>query len=193
MKQGTLFVSAFVVLGALTTAAVLAHATLWYLAIFSLIPCGVSLVGLILGLLSLLLLRRARSTASPGFRRVGNSLLVVGSFLFFQLAYVAIAPTLRNWEVRRAQAFIHTLIPRLEAYRAQYDTYPTDMEALVSADTAYPRLLELTGDYPRTYDNRQFYFGRTATYGFKFYVPDGFIGFYYEYCCGAEGTWTVTD
>jgi len=180
-------------LGALATALGLAYATLWYLAIFSLIPCGVSLIGLVLGLLAFLMLRRARSEASPGLRRVGYSLLVVGGFLFLQLVYLALAPTLRNWEIKRAQAFIHTLIPKLEAYHAQYHTYPSTIEELASADTAYPRLLELTGDYPITYDNRQFYFKRGATYGFKFYVPDGFIGFCYEYCCGAEGTWTVTD
>ena len=55
MKQRTLLVSALVMLGALATALWLAYATLWYLAIFSLISCGVSLIGLVLGLLAFLL------------------------------------------------------------------------------------------------------------------------------------------
>jgi hypothetical protein len=46
----------------------------------------------------------------------------------------------------------------------------------------------------QTDDNRQqLYFQRGATYGFQFHLPDGFIGFHYEYCCGADGSWTVTD
>jgi hypothetical protein len=34
---------------------------------------------------------------------------------------------------------------------------------------------------------------RGATHGLRFYVPDGFIGVQYEYCCGADGVRTVTD
>ena len=71
--------------------------------------------------------------------------------------------------------------------------YPTNPGALLSTDTAYPGLLELAGTFPVMYDNRRFYFSDETTYSFKFYVPDGFIGFHYVYCCGAEGAWTVTD
>lgn len=193
MKRETLLISGLVVLGALATVVGLAYATLWYVAIFSPVPCCIGLVGLVLSLLAIVTLRRARSKSSPGLRRVGNRLLVVGGFLFLQLAYEVITPTLRHWEIRRAQTFLHALIPELEAYHKQYGIYPSETELVSFVKKDYPRLLELAGAYPMAYDNRHFYFRRGETYGFQFYVPDGFIGFHYEYCCGAEGIWSVTD
>jgi hypothetical protein len=75
----------------------------------------------------------------------------------------------------------------------QHNAYPADLSLILAADQTLPPLLQLTGEFPLAYDNRKFYIRRETTFAFRFYEPDGFIGFQHEYCCGVNGTWTVTD
>lgn len=151
------------------------------------------LVGFLLVLITLgtLVLARARGSASP--RRIGRISLLAGIFLLLQLVYIPTAGALRDREVTRAQKFVESLVPRLEAYKDQHGTYPTAVEAILSDDDSPPSLLRLRGDLPMQFDNQSFYSHRGTTYGFQFYLPDGFIGFSYEYCCGPNGKWMVTD
>ncbi|GAB4531470.1 MAG: hypothetical protein Kow0063_10740 [Anaerolineae bacterium] len=193
MKLKTLCLTSLVVLAALGTALALAYSTLWQLAIFAALPCLVSLLGIILALAGLIAWLRTRTKETPGLSRGRKGLLLVGLFLSLQAAYLPIAQGLRDLEVRRAQDFINVLIPRLEEYKRLHDTYPDTADLVLTGDEQVPRLLQLNGDFPMEYDNRHYYARQGATYGFQFYLPDGFIGFQYEYCCGADGVWMVTD
>ena len=54
MKLRTMYVPGLVVLAGIATAAVLAYATIWQLAIFSVIPCLSGVLGIILTLVGLI-------------------------------------------------------------------------------------------------------------------------------------------
>jgi hypothetical protein len=141
----------------------------------------------------LLALGLAKIRRASDLHRTNKFLLMTGFFLLFQLAYIPIAQALRQQEVAQAQAFVEAFIPRLETYKAQQGVYPGTLEAILTDNITPPPLLHLQGDFPLPFNNRDFYFQRGSTYGFRFYLPDGFIGYSYEYCCGPQGRWTVTD
>ncbi len=193
MKPGTLPEKIGVVVAGLSVSAALAYLARWQLAIYFVIPLLSCLLGIVLAILASMTLRQAKTRETDGLHRVGNNLLLASLFLLSQLASLPIAQVLRDREVKRAQEFVEALIPQLEDYRSQHNTYPADISSVLDAKSALPPLLQLTGAFPFVYDNRLFYFYRETTYGFQFYLPDGFIGFNYEYCCGASGKWTVTD
>ncbi len=177
----------------LAVATLLAYWTRWQAAIVGsliMLSCLVSLALIAIRLLALGLAKIKRSTTP---RPVNQSILLVGFFILLQLAYIPISQVLRQGEIARAQAFAEALVPRIEAYQKQQGTYPATLEVVLSDEEKLPALLELHGDLPFPYDNQDFYFRRGATYGFRFYLPDGFIGYTHEYCCGQQGRWTVTD
>jgi hypothetical protein len=193
MKLRMPYLAGLVVLAAIGTVVVLACSTVWQLAIYSVLPCLSSLLGVILALATLLVWLRTRMKESQRLSRVRKGLFLASVFLLLQVAYFPIAQGLRDLEVKRAQDFINALVPRLEKYERLHNEYPASADSVLTGDEEVPRLLQLSGDSPLEYDNRQYYVQRGATYGFRFYLPDGFIGFQYEYCCGADGVWTVTD
>ena len=193
MKLRTMYVPGLVVLAAIATAAVLAYATIWQLAIFSVIPCVSGVLGIILTLVGLIVWLRTRTKEPPGLSRTGKGLFLVSVFFLLQGTYLPIGIGLRDREVDRAQDFIETLIPRLEEYERLHNTYPASVSAVLSGDEEVPRLLQMSGDTPHVYDNRRYYVQEGETYRFRFYLPDGWVGFQYKYCCGADGVWTVTD
>lgn len=193
MKLKTLHLVGLVVLAAIGTVVVLAYSTVWQLAIYSAFPCLSSLLGIVLALVALIVWLRTRTKESPALSRGSKGLLLASVFLLLQPAYLPTAQGLRDLEVKRAQGFIDALIVRLEEYERLHDEYPASADSVLTGDEKVPRLLRLNGDFPLEYDNRQYYVQRGATYGFRFYLPDGFVGFQYEYCCGADGVWTVTD
>jgi hypothetical protein len=193
MKLRTLHLVGLTVLAAIGTAVVLAYSTVWQLALYSVLFCLSSLLGIVLALVALIVWLRTRTKESPALSRGRKGLLLASVFLLLQVAYLAIAPGLRDLEVKRAQGFINALIPRLEEYERLHNEYPASADSVLTADEQVPRLLQLNGDFPLEYDNRQYYVPQGATYGFRFYLPDGFVGFQYEYCCGADGVWMVTD
>lgn len=193
MKRKTLYLTGGVGLVALITAAGLAYATVWNLAIFGILFILATLLGLVLALIGFLVWRRTKREPSPRLSRVSQGLLLAGLFLSLQATYFPLALELRSWETRRAEAFIDRLIPKLEAYKRQHNDYPASLDLVLTGDETLPRLLQLSGDFPFRFDNRQYYILRDQSYGFRFYVPDGFIGFHYAYCCGADGGWTATD
>ena len=134
----------------------------------------------------------AKARRAAGLGRASKFLLMGGFFLLLQLVYFPITQALIRQEVAQAQAFVETLIPRLEVYKTRQGVYPGSIEAILTDDVTPPALLQ--GDDPLLFfNNRNFYFQRGSTYGFRFYLPDGFIGYSYEYCCGPQGRWTVTD
>ncbi len=187
---------AFVCAGlvSLVIAAVLAVATQWSIAIASILPLFSGFLGIILTIVALLVLRAARSRADDRLRSVGLFLLACSTYLLLQLVYYPIALTLRNREVARAQAFAEALIPRLEAYKQEQGSYPETLEPILEEGTALPALLRLhAGESAIPFDNRSFYAPYATSFRFRFYLPDGFIGYTYEYCCGPQGRWTVTD
>lgn len=193
MKRKTLASVGLILLASLSIAALLAYSTRWYLAIFGLIPLLSGLLGVLMFILAVILYVFAKIRRSPGLRGRGNILLLAGLFFLMQLVYLPLARSFRDREVSRAQEFIEMLIPRLEAYRDQHGAYPAAVASILDEEAPLPPLLRLSGDFPRAFDNRDFYFQRGTTYGFRFVLPDGFIGFDYEYCCGPKGEWTVTD
>ncbi len=180
-------------MAAIGTVIVIAYLTVWQLAVYGVLLCVSSLLGIVLALTALLVWLRTRAKESPGWSKVKKGLFLAGVFLMMQIAYLPISQSLRDLEVKRAQDFISALIPRLEEYERQHNEYPASVDSVLMGGEEVPRLLQLSGNSPQEYDNRQYYVQRGATYGFRFYLPDGFIGFQYEYCCGAEGVWTVTD
>lgn len=187
---------AFVILGALglfgLIIVLLAWLTRWQTAILGGLSLFGGLIGSLLLLVALIRLGRVRiARAVPS--QVDKFLLLAAVMLLLQLAYIPIAQALRRQAIDRAQSWIGSLIPQIEAYRTQYGDYPPALEAVWHENLILPTLLRLHGNLPLPYDNRQFYVRRADTYGFEFYVPDGFIGFSYQYCCGAKGQWTVTD
>jgi len=193
MRRKTLTMLGLVSLSSLSLALLLAFSTRWYTAIVGGISLLSGLAGFLLILITLgaLVLAQVLKSASP--RRIGKATLLAGIFLLLQLVYIPTAGALRDREVRQAQKFVESLVPRLEAYKQQHGTYPTAVETILSDGDSSPSLLQLRGDFPMQFDNHNFYFHRGTTYGFRFYLPDGFIGFSYEYCCGPDGKWTVTD
>lgn len=170
-----------------------AYVTRWVIAIYSTISFLCGLLGCVLFLVSLLTLQKAKMKESLQRRQLGGRLLLVSVFLLLQFGYSPVTMALRNLEVRRAQRFVQSLVPVLEDYNLQHSAYPADISSVIAETTVYPPLLQLRSDFPFAYDNRQFYTSRAGTYGFEFYLPDGFIGFEYTYCCGSNGVWTVTD
>lgn len=194
MKIKTPVFSGLIILAGLSVAAGLAYFNRWQIAIFSFVPALVTLLGVILIMVALI--GRWRTKAQPSSTRLrsfNTSLLLIGLFFILQLAFFPLAQTFRHAEIQRAQAWLGSLIPQLEDYKQRHGDYPENLTALLSADITLPPLLQLSGTLPMLYDNRNFYRWSETTYSFQFYVPDGFIGFEYRYCCGAEGTWTVTD
>ena len=181
------------ILAAIATAVVLAYSTIWYLAIFTMIPCLSGVVGFILVLVALLVSRLARTKESPESSRTGKGLLLAGVFFLIQITYFPIAIGLRDREVSQAKDFVEALIPKLEEYESLNVTYPASIDAVLTGDERVPRLLQPNSDFPFTFGNRSYYFQQDATYGFRFFLPDGFIGFQYRFCCGANGEWTVSD
>jgi hypothetical protein len=193
MKPRKYYVVSLVVLAAIGTAVVVAYSTVWHLAIFTMVPCLGSVLGVVLTLVAIIWCRKRTTNEVLWLGRVRQGLLLVGIFLILQAAYIPLALTLRDLEVGRAQEFVTGLTPRLEEYKQQHNEYPASAEAVLTGDEKMPRLLQLHGDFPLEYDNRRPYFRRGSSYGFRFYLPDGFIGFQYEYCCGEKGKWTITD
>jgi hypothetical protein len=191
MKLKLLAVLGLLSLVSLSIATLLAYFTRWEMAIASIIPATCSLVGFLLVLLALVTRGVAKIRGTDGQR--SKYPLLAGLFLLLQLAYFPVAKAVRNQELAQVQAFIASLIPQLEAYKERHGTYPPAVEAILTDGPSLPALLQLQGDSPMEFDNRNFYFQRETAYGFRFYLPDGFIGFSYEYCCGPQGRWTVTD
>jgi hypothetical protein len=177
------------VLVGLSVAAAVAYLNRWQLATFSVVPLLTTLFSLGLALIALVLWRRKSSRVHS----LGGNLLLLSLVLTLQLAFFPFGQTFRDWEVKRAQAFIESLIPKLEDYKRQHSDYPANINPFLSSDAAIPPLLQLSSQLPVSYDNRHFYEREGATYRFQFHVPDGFVGFQYTYCCGADGAWTVTD
>ena len=193
MKPKTLVVWGLLGLTSLAVALLLAYLTRWQTAIVGIIPLVSGLVGFILVLMTLLAWGLAKVRGTTGRRGTGQIFLLTGVFLLLQLAYIPTAQAVRHQEVVLAQTFIESLIPSLETYQEQHGAYPTTIEAILTNDIGASALLQLQGDFPLPFNNRNFYFQRGPTYGFRFYLPDGFIGYFYEYCCGPQGHWTVTD
>jgi len=191
MKLRTLAGLGLMSLVSLAIATLLAYSTRWQMAIASIIPFICGLVGLLLILLALITWGVAKIRGRDGQR--SKYPLLVGFFLLLQLAYFPLAKAVRNQELAQAQTFIASLIPQFEAYKEQHDTYPPAVEAVLTDGAPLPPLLQLQGQLPMKFNNRNFYSRRETTYGFRFYLPDGFIGSFYEYCCGPRGQWTVTD
>ena len=193
MKLKTPVFSGLIVLAGLSVAAGLAYFNRWQLAIFSFVPTLATLLGVILMVIVLLFRRRTKAQPSARLHSLNPTLLLISLFFVLQFAFFPLAQTFRNVEVQRAQALLESLIPQLEDYKRRHAGYPEKITLLLSTDVTLPSLLQLSGTLPVTYDNRNFYRRRQTSYSFQFYVPDGFIGFEYSYCCGAEGMWTVTD
>jgi hypothetical protein len=193
MKPRTLVVWGLLGLASLAVAVILAYLTRWQTAIVGVLPLLSGLAGFVLVLMTLLAWGLAKVRKAGGLRRTGQSLLMAGFFLLFQLAYLPVARALRQQEVARAQAFVEALVPRIEVYQGEQGMYPATVEVILTDDLALPALLRLQGDLPVPFNNRDFYFLSGPTYGFRFYLPDGFIGYSYAYCCGLHGQWTVTD
>ena len=192
VKLKPLAVLGLLLLVSLSIATLLAYFTRWQMAIASIIPAFCGLAGLLLVLLALITWGVAKIRGRGGER--SKYPLLAGLFLLLQLAYIPVAKVVRNQELGQAQVFIASLIPRLEAYKEQHGSYPPTVEAILTDGAPLPLLLQLQdGIPPRKFNNRNFYFQRETTYGFRFYLPDGFIGSSYEYCCGPRGQWTVTD
>ena len=193
MKSRTLYFAGLVVVIAIGTAVIMAFSTVWHLAIYSAIPFLSSLFGIILALTTLLVWLQTRAKESARLVRIRKWLFLTSVFFLLQVAYFPVALSLRDLEVNRAKNFINAIIPKLEEYKRLNNEYPANIEFVLSGDEKVPGLLQLSGNSPLEYDNSQYYVLRGATYGFRFYLPDGFIGFHYEYCCGLGGVWTVTD
>ncbi len=193
MKSKTFFLVGITSLAGLVLAAATAYLFRWWTAIFNTIPCLGGIFGIVLALVTLLRLLRARAIAKPGLNKIEQACFLASIFLLFQLAYFPISSAFRDLEVARAQAFSEALIPEIEEYERQHDKYPDDISVILPPNASLPPLFRLSGTLPYPYDNRQFYSQRGPSYGFRFYLPDGFIGYSYEYCCGAHGKWTVTD
>jgi len=191
MQLKPLAVLGLLSLVSLAIAALLAYLTRWQMAIAGSIPLICGLIGLLLVLLALITWGVAKIRGRDGQR--SKYPLFIGFFLLLQLAYFPVAKAVRDQELAQAQTFIASLIPRLEAYKERYGTYPPAVEAVLTDGAPLPPLLQLQSQLPMRFDNRDFYFQRETTYSFRFYLPDGFIGSSYEYCCGPRGQWTVTD
>ncbi len=193
MKPKTVLVSGVSVLASLAVAILLAYLTRWQTAVAGIIPLISGLVGSLLVLMALIAWGLAQVRGPAGRRGRAGYYLLAGVFFLLQLAYIPTAQALRHQQVTQAQTYMASLMPRLEAYKEQHGVYPSRVEAILTDDTSLPLLLQLQGNVPMEFNNRHFYFQRGTTYGFRFYLPDGFIGFSYEYCCGPHGQWTVTD
>ena len=159
MKRRTLYVTGGVGVTALTTAAGLAYSTVWYLAIFGILFILATLLGLTLAVIGLIVWGRTKRVASPRLSRVSQGLLLVGLFLSLQVTYFPLAVQWRNWETRRVESFIAELIPHIEAYKRQHNEYPARADLVLAGDETLPRLLQLSGDFPFEFDNRQGSFG----------------------------------
>ncbi|MBK8900658.1 MAG: hypothetical protein IPM53_05730 [Anaerolineaceae bacterium] len=193
MKVNRVHIFILVVFAALVVAAGWAYVTVWQLAFFILYPCLSSVLGIVLVLVLLAWQRRTRVETSRWSTWAKNGLFMVGVFLMVQIVYYPLALGMRDLEVDRAQAFLENLAVDLEAYHRANGDYPASIVTVLEDEQTVPRLLQLHGEFPFVYDNRQYYFQRGESFAFEFYLPDGFIGFRYSYCCGADGEWAVTD
>jgi hypothetical protein len=193
VKSRSLFLVIVASLSGLAAAAASAYFFRWWGALYSAIPFLASLLGALLALTGLIKALVAKIKRKPGLTTIERYLLLLSLFLLFQWAYFPMAATIFDWEIERAQSFAEALIPVLETYKSQHGAYPDDLSLVLPPDASPPSLLRLSATQPFEFDNRTFYRRRGATYGFQFYAPDGFIGYSYEYCCGAHGKWTITD
>lgn len=193
MNRRTVYITGLVILLAIATAAVLAYSTVWQQAMFAFIPFLSGAAGFILTIVALLILLRTRRIEPEGSNRFGYKMLLVGIFLLLQITYLPIGLGLRNREVSQAKDFTKALIPKLEEYKSLHGAYPDNLDEVLTGDEKAPRLLRPNNDFSFTYGNRQYYFQKEESYGFRFFLPDGFIGYQYQFCCGADGVWTVSD
>ena len=193
MKPKALAMWILLGLTSLVVAGLLAYLTRWQTATVGLIPLVSGLIGFILVLMTMLAWGLAKVRKAVGLRRPGKLLLIAGFFLLFQFAYIPIAQALRQQEVAEAQAFIEALIPRIEAYKEHHGVYPATVDVVLTDNITLPALLQLQSDFPLPFNNQDFYFPNGPSYEFGFYLPDGFIGSSYTYCCGPHGHWTITD
>ena len=194
MRLKPLVMLGLLCLASLSVAVLLAYFARWQTAIVGIIPLLSGLVGFLLILFALITWGLAKVRGSAGQRRMRSKFpLLAGVLLLVQLAYIPTAQALRHQAVNQAQTFMASLMPRLEAYKEQHGVYPSAVEAILTDVITPPALLRLQGNVPLEFNNQHFYFQQGTTYGFRFYLPDGFIGFSYEYCCGPHGQWTVTD
>jgi hypothetical protein len=192
MLRKTILPIGLTIVLSIALAAGLAYLNRWYLAIFSLYPFVTAFVGLLLALIGLVM-RRAQTGSAGRLRPISRVLLLLGLAGILQLTAPPQARFFRDREVQRAQTFLESLVPVLEDYKLRNAGYPEHLSLVLAPGTPLPALLQLRSEAFPPYDNRDFYQPRAETYVFTFYVPDGFIGFQYQYCCGPEGTWTVTD
>lgn len=182
--------TASILLTSLVLAIGLAYFTKWQVVWVAILVSLGGLAGLFALLLALINLVLAAVKTSSRFSMQGKRLFLVAAFLLSQLVYLPVARAFRKQEVERARVFVEALIPKLEAYHQEHGTYPATIESIGAHTLPLPPLLQLQKE---SADNRNFYFLDGASYGFGFYLPDGFIDTYYVYCCGPSGTWTVTD
>jgi hypothetical protein len=190
VKLRTLYITGLVALAAIGTVVVLAYLTIWQW-IYGLLLCLSTLLGIILALVALIVWQRTRTKKSLALSRVRKGLFLGSVFLLLQVTYFPITQGLRDVEVKRAQDFINALVPRLEEYKRLHNEYPASVDSVLTGDEKVPWLLQLSEDF--YYDNRQYYVRQGETYRFRFFVPAGLFGFYYEYCCGVDGVWMVID
>lgn len=193
MRPRMLFWLGGVIIIGLIVATLSAYAFKWWTALYSAIPFLAGSIGLFSIVFILIRILLAKVRNKPGLMTFHRSFLLATLFLLSQFAYFPLSKLIFNWEIERAQAFAESLIPTIEAYKSQHGAYPNDLSLILPPDASPPSLLRLSATQPFEFDNRAFYRQRGTTYGFQFYVPDGFMGYSYEYCCGAHGQWTVTD
>ena len=194
MKRETLQRMGWVIIASLVVAAVSGYVARWYLALYSSITLLCFLLGCLIILISLIALLWRKNAPAQRRNSAVAKWLLVGIFLLGQFSALPIGQAFRGWEVRRAQAYIEALIPQIESYHHQNDVYPPEINSIISgSENPLPSLLQLKSSDPFAFDNHEFYLYQEITYAFEFYLPDGFIGFQYRYCCGSNGTWTVTD
>lgn len=194
MKLKNRYIAGLVALVASGIVGVIAYTTVWQWVFLSMLFCLGGVVGIVLVLIALVLRRQAGTEAAPRANKTSTVLLLAGVFLLITATYYPIVRGIRNAEVTRAQNFTTGLIPRLEAYADQNGAYPDSVDAVLTGNERVPRLLHLSDDIPLRYDNRRYYYAQQGeSYGFRFYMPDGFIGVHYEYCCGVDGEWTIID
>jgi len=78
---------------------------------------------------------------------------------------------LQHNDVIRARGYCESLIPLIEAYRAEHGRYPSRLDDHVPSERSVPRLLE----------NETFYSSDGSAFWFQFEVLDGFLPTIYTY------------
>lgn len=165
----------------------------WNRAIYNAIPFLCGITGITLALVTLLKIWLSKTKATLRQGKVEQARFLVSIFLMIQFIYFPFSSMFVNLEIEHAKVFAEALIPKLEEYKNQHKAYPEELSKILPVTNSFPSLLRLSGSLPNNFDNRDFYWRQDRTYSFHFYLPDGFIGFTYNYCCGANGSWTITD